>query len=142
MKREKVLVNFRTFKAYKTALDKLSEKAGMSVTQYMNNLLLEKIINDILDVALHTALLSVLTKEKKLPLHFQTSFKNDNSGFWKEAERILGKDDARALGSYWKDCVFRFIEIGRKNYGIEENDVEYAELMKAFSEKVQDRGRS
>ena len=138
MDREKILVNFRTFKPYKDGLDKLAAKQGKTVTQYLNHLIFDQIKADIMNDADADAIRQIVLKFN-LPERIFNQWVV-HSGFDKlldELVIILGnRETALKCINEWQDLFFQNIKSYCNARGIDQNDVEYNEVMKAFTEKT------
>jgi hypothetical protein len=135
MEREKILVNFRTFRTYKNGLDKLAEKRGFTVTQYLNHLIFDEIKVDLMKEADECAIRDVII-QYGLPDRFFIMWRDHHHDLNSELESVLKKEKARECMKKWADIMFKNIEAACHSCGFEANDVEYAEVMKAFSERI------
>ena len=135
MKDEKVLVNFRTFKRYKAGLDKLAAKDGVSVTQYLNTLILNQIRSDIMKEA-DAAAKHQIGLKYGLPRVLVAKWIAPGRGYdfeEKELEPFLGKEKAHECVGEWSNQLFINLEAFYKEFGFEKSDGDFAEMIQAFS---------
>ena len=140
MERDKILVNFRTFKTYKDGLDKLAAKRGFTVTQYINHLIFDQIKNDLM-IEADTDAKHLVILNRKLPdaIFYKWEQCGWNDTIKNEIATLLGgKDKASECLEEWLAQYIKNIKAYCKVRGFEENEVEFTEIMKAFSEKVAD----
>jgi hypothetical protein len=131
MEREKILVNFRTFKAYKNCLDSLSKKRGISATQLVNQVLFNEFMVDIVKTA-HDDALQSTALSYNLPNYLTIRYSHNRDD---ELRSALG-DRYVQFGKDWADQILYRIESYCKEMGFESNDVEYTAIMKEFADGI------
>jgi hypothetical protein len=134
MEREKVLINFRTFKVYKTALDELAEKNGVTVTQFLNDLIFNTIKADIVGEAQTTALLEAI-EEFKMPHHLYMELKDFPRNIWERVNSNLGDKKGKQFSDRWRGLLFQKISDGCQRLGFDDFGTAYKELTAGLDDK-------
>jgi hypothetical protein len=128
MEREKILVNFRTFKTYKTALDFISKKRGLSVTQFLNRILYNSIVEDVTQTAAQDATQQIALKHE-LPNRWAIRYDRIS-----ELARTMEKEKYRQFIEDWSDQFHRNVVAYCSEIGFEDSDVEISKIIEELTE--------
>ena len=128
-KKEKILVNFRTFPAYKKGLEKLAESRGVTVTQYLNAMILDRIRSSV------TASANIDAKREAgirygLPERLVSGW--GDRGHTESLEAFLGKERAGECVDFKVDRYFENIRLQLGDLGLGAGDFEYGEIIRTF----------
>jgi hypothetical protein len=131
MEKEKVLVNFRTFKAYKDCFEFVAKKRGLSLTQYINQVLFKDVTVDILNTAMDNAL-QATALQYGLPNYLTIRYSKNRE---EELRAVLG-DRYQEFGRDWAQLSQENIVKYFKEVGFDSNDSEYEAIMREFTENT------
>jgi hypothetical protein len=131
MDKEKILMNFRTFKTYKTCFEFVAKKRGLSLTQYINQTLFEDVLSDIVKTAMDDAL-QVTALQYELPNYLTIRYSKNQED---DLRSILG-DQYQQFEKDWSAQGCKKILDYCAKVGLGSSDSEYASIMRKFAENT------
>jgi hypothetical protein len=134
MNREKVLVNFRTFKAYRNALDLIAKKRGKSVTQFLNELIYSEIRKDVTDSAAQSAVLYA-AERNGLPDYDSLLWGDQWFDLLEELQSVGKEEKWRQITRDWRGKFVSNLKDYFKNIGLEDPNYEVASIVSEFAKE-------